>query len=191
MNINLTYERPYSQRPIPRHRKQRGVVLFVALIVLIAMTLAGVSMMRAVDTGTQVAGNLATRQNAINAPDRAFEIALSQIVTMVDNGSSGGNANIARYSAVDVVGSAENRNWTGSQDLGVEAVSGNKLQLLIDRLCTPTRDCERTAGSLTNAQGRNYAGANNNFREFYQHFRSIARVTDVKGLTNYIEFKNN
>ena len=38
---------------------QSGVVLFIALIVLVAMTLAGIAIMRSVDTGVAISGNVA------------------------------------------------------------------------------------------------------------------------------------
>ena len=54
---------------------QRGVVLFIALIVLVAMTLAGLAMMRSVDTNNLIAGNLAFRNAATSAGDAAVESA--------------------------------------------------------------------------------------------------------------------
>ena len=42
-------------------RKQRGTMLIIALIVLVAMTLAGIATMRSVDTATVMAGNIAFR----------------------------------------------------------------------------------------------------------------------------------
>lgn len=50
-------------------RAQQGVVLFVALIILVAMTLAGIALMRSVDTNVLIAGNLAFRQGATMAGD--------------------------------------------------------------------------------------------------------------------------
>ena len=41
---------------------QSGVVLFIALIVLVAMSLAGVALVRSVDTNLLIAGNLAFKQ---------------------------------------------------------------------------------------------------------------------------------
>ncbi len=41
---------------------QRGVVLFIALIVMVAMSLAAIALMRSVDTTSAVIGNLAFRQ---------------------------------------------------------------------------------------------------------------------------------
>lgn len=54
-------------------RAQQGVILFIALIVLVAMSLAGIALMRSVDTNVLIAGNLAFRQGATLAGDRAFE----------------------------------------------------------------------------------------------------------------------
>ena len=42
--------------------RQRGVVLFVALIAMVVMSLAGVALIRAVDTTGSVAGNIAFRE---------------------------------------------------------------------------------------------------------------------------------
>ena len=50
-------------------RAQRGVILFVALIVLVAMSLTGIALIRSVDTNVLVAGNLAFRQGATAAAD--------------------------------------------------------------------------------------------------------------------------
>jgi type IV pilus assembly protein PilX len=62
-------------------RRQRGVVLLIALIVLVVMTLAGIGMMRSVDTGTVVAGNLAFRQSTMQAADLGINTAYNSLVT--------------------------------------------------------------------------------------------------------------
>jgi type IV pilus assembly protein PilX len=73
--------RPVDQ---PRHRlatassnRQQGVVLLVALIVLVALTLAGVALVRSVDTANLVAGNLSFHQSAIQAGERSTELAVT------------------------------------------------------------------------------------------------------------------
>ena len=58
-----------NRRRITLARSQRGVVLLIALIMLVAMTLAGIGMMRSVDTGSVIAGNLAFKQSTLNASD--------------------------------------------------------------------------------------------------------------------------
>jgi Tfp pilus assembly protein PilX len=59
-------------------RAQRGAVLFVALIVLVAMTLASVALIRSVDTATLGAGNIAFKQSATQAAERAVAAAMAQ-----------------------------------------------------------------------------------------------------------------
>jgi type IV pilus assembly protein PilX len=57
--------------------RQHGIVLVIALIVLVAMTLAGVALVRSVETGNMVAGNLAFKQGATLAGDAAVEGAIA------------------------------------------------------------------------------------------------------------------
>lgn len=56
--------------------RQRGVVLFIALIALLVMSLAAVALIRSVDTNTMIAGNLALRQSALTSSDRGAETAM-------------------------------------------------------------------------------------------------------------------
>src|SRR5258708_2426886 len=56
----------------PRAR-QRGTILIIALIVLVAMTLAGIATMRSVDTATITAGNIGLRQASVNAADQGIQ----------------------------------------------------------------------------------------------------------------------
>jgi type IV pilus assembly protein PilX len=58
---------------LPGPRRQRGTMLIIALIVLVAMTLAGLATMRSVDTATIMAGNIAFRQSALNAADQGIQ----------------------------------------------------------------------------------------------------------------------
>jgi type IV pilus assembly protein PilX len=55
--------------------RQRGVVLFIALIVMVVMSLAALGLIRSVDTTTAVLGNLAMRQSAILPAQYAVESA--------------------------------------------------------------------------------------------------------------------
>lgn len=58
-------------------RRQGGVVLMMALIVLVAMTLAGIALVRSVDTSNIIAGNLAFKQAATNSGDIGIETAVT------------------------------------------------------------------------------------------------------------------
>lgn len=59
--------------------RQRGVVLFIALLVMVALSLAGIALIRSADTATIVAGNLAFKQAAAAAVDRSVEQAVQAL----------------------------------------------------------------------------------------------------------------
>lgn len=57
-------------------RRQRGIVLLIALISLVAISLAGIALMRSVDAGLMITGNLAFKQTAAHAGDAGTESAI-------------------------------------------------------------------------------------------------------------------
>lgn len=63
--------------------RQRGMSLLFALMGLVALSLAAVALVRSVDTGTSVLGNLGFKQDATVAADRASEYAISWIAARV------------------------------------------------------------------------------------------------------------
>jgi type IV pilus assembly protein PilX len=70
---------PAKRRPGGRLHgaRQRGVSLLIALVVLVIMTLAGIELMRSVDTTNIIAGNLGFQQAATHSGDAAIESAIT------------------------------------------------------------------------------------------------------------------
>ena len=58
-------------------RSQAGVVLFIALIVMVALSIAGIALIRSVDSGLSVIANLGFRQASIPPSTWAVENAIS------------------------------------------------------------------------------------------------------------------
>ena len=122
-------------------RRQEGLVLFIALIVLVAMSLAGVALMRSVDTGLVVAGNMAFKQSAIMVADRGTQ----EAVKWLQDNSGGAtlqNTNVSMgYSSSRPVAEP---NWfapdSWSQSVAVNGgapdASGNVVRYVIHRMCT-------------------------------------------------------
>jgi type IV pilus assembly protein PilX len=67
------------RRNAPTH--QRGVVLMIALIMLVAMTLGGIALVRSVNMTNIIAGNLAFQQGATNSGDTGIEVAVNWLQT--------------------------------------------------------------------------------------------------------------
>lgn len=69
-----------ASRNINPPQRQRGVVLLITLIVLVAMMLAGIGMMRSIDTTTMIAGNVAFREATLQAGDSGMNTAFATLL---------------------------------------------------------------------------------------------------------------
>lgn len=117
-------------------RRQDGVVLFVALIVLIIMTLAGLALLRQMGAGASIAGNVAFKENATSVADRGIEVANDWVVrnypiTAFDSVADGYISNWG--TSVDPT----TFDWDNQSKLLLEddAQTGNKTRYIIHRLC--------------------------------------------------------
>lgn len=122
-------------------RRQRGVVLFIALIVLVAMSLAGIALMRSVDTSVVISGNLAFKQTTAQSSD----LAQAQAFQWINANASGAtlqNTNEAAgyFSARPAMEPdwTSDDAWTTSVVLnsGAADAAGNVTRYVIHRMCT-------------------------------------------------------
>jgi type IV pilus assembly protein PilX len=65
--------------PIAVRRRQQGVALFVALVAIVLLSLAGTAIVRSVETTTSVASNIAFRQGSIGPVNQAIEAAVDAL----------------------------------------------------------------------------------------------------------------
>ena len=63
---------------------QRGVVFFTVLIALVILSLSAVALVRSVDTGIQIAGNLSFRQTTTQAGDSGTEAGVTWMNAQLD-----------------------------------------------------------------------------------------------------------
>ena len=126
--------------------RERGTILFIALIVLVAMSLAGIALMRSVDTNVLIAGNLAFRQGATAGGDWGVEDARAWVVAnaaiLNDDTPPGATFYWANWQQnLDLIGNnpdplVADYNWnsTDPRDLGFDT-AGNQVKYVIHRLC--------------------------------------------------------
>ena len=141
----LIKPRPPGFRSHPR-QGQGGVVLIIALIVLVAMTLAALALVRSVDTNNVIAGNLAFQQAAVHSADTGVETATAWLVNptsaallLADSPSNGYAATGSRPENSPAAGITWDAYWTASLDARSKTLStdsaGNTVSYVIDRLC--------------------------------------------------------
>ena len=184
--IRLVTSRPQ----VRSQQRQRGVVLFVALVVLVVMSLGGISMMRAADTGTQIAGNLAFRQSALHAAERAFEQAMQNVSIMASTvANTSDNPGLCYLKTYLVTESPSDLPWSAAAcDLGIDSGTGNRVQLIINRLSNNTFDATNFASSDSSV-GTTKKSSGGKMNGLFEHYRIIARVSDLKGMVTFIEEK--
>ena len=150
-------------------RQQRGVMLFISLIVLVAMTLAAVAMMRSVDTATLVAGNIGFRQSAVNAADQGVQNAYTWLGATVATAGINTDSAANGYSSSVPAGEAPDWYTNSASWLNAFAVpltcpamglvgqdcGRNTVSYVIHRLC-PVANCapNATCGGVTNICGQ-------------------------------------
>lgn len=125
---------------------QRGIALIVALLVLVSMTLAGVALMRSVDSATLLSTNLAFRQSATASADKGVEAAIQSLRTKALTPAKL-EADDGAYLAslpvddIDFTGSAtpttatDDFNWSAGSVASAADSAGNKYAYVIHRLC--------------------------------------------------------
>lgn len=79
--------------PLPAARRQKGVSLAITLVALVIMSLAGLALIRSVDTATLVAGNYAFKGASQNIADVAAEGAVTYLDSIV-SATAPANANL-------------------------------------------------------------------------------------------------
>ena len=73
----LTMKKPtFPVQVFATRRAQGGVVLVVSLVILVALTIAGIALLRSVDTTNLIAGNLAFQQAASHSGEAGIEDAI-------------------------------------------------------------------------------------------------------------------
>jgi type IV pilus assembly protein PilX len=132
--------------------RQQGVVLFIALIVLVAMSLAGVAMVRSVDTSLGIAGNLAFKQATIQGSDLGIREAytwLSGNTSAVLKDSDAANGYFSAAPASTAEDWFDASKWGTSKYVngGAADAAGNVVRYVIHRMCTEPN----TAYNGTNA----------------------------------------
>lgn len=183
--------------------KQKGVVLFITLITLVAMTLAAIALVRSVDTTNVIAGNLSFHQAATHSGDSGVEAA----VAWLENPPAGVdltqiNPAFAFYSPTrqdPAAGQTWDNYWTtvlaGSATTLAADAAGNTASYVIHRLCNavgastaPASGCALSvttaAAGSTSSQGAGQVGLQFVSQVYY---RITVRIDGPRNTVSYVQ----
>lgn len=170
-------------RRITLPRSQRGVVLLIALILLVVMTLAGIGMMRSVDTGSVIAGNLAFKQATLNASDAGTNAAFNALIAVANSNNpldkavlnSNGNNTVSCANAPGVTAVVA----------GVQVCAGANINLP-GYFDTPISPCEVTGQTSGNEPltGANCTSSQNQWWTIASNWNNAATLPPVTDPAN-------
>lgn len=186
-------------------RAQSGIVLIVALIVLIAMTIAGIAMIRSADLTNIIAGNLAFKQAATHSGDTGVETAFAflqgnNVGTFLhqdhaDQGYSANGNDPLRSPGAGVTWetywatlAAANRIVTLPAD-----AAGNTVSYVIDRLCAlpgdPAGGANCTASTVASvASGSGEEGGEKGITApSATYYRITVRIAGPRNTVSFIQ----
>jgi len=196
------YDAHLVNRHMQARSKQNGVVLLIALIVLVAMTLAAIALVRSVDTTNLIAGNLAFQQSATNAGDVGSENAIEWLQTKNIGTTLRVSDLAAGYSAV-WDSSTANRWDDIVTESGITPVvagedqAGNTVSYIIQRLCkvegatadpnSPATGCA-TPPKIASSIGSSLdSGTVNLFSSNQRYYRITAKIVGPRNTTSYTQ----
>ena len=198
----------FINRTTRSNSKQRGVVLFIALIMLVAMSIAGIGLMRSVGGGVMLAGNLSMKAVTTRASDHGVEQVLDWILANAANSAvleATTTAYLNGYSAVmngppgsftpDLQGRFDGANQTaawwalnGRTVPNPANLNDFTVQYVVHRMCTntgaPDAECVRLptppggCGQLLGC-GAALGG--------FILYRATVRVTGPKGTESFVQ----
>jgi len=201
----------FFRRGLPR--RQAGVVLMVALIMLVAMTLAGLALVRSMDTTNLVAGNMAFQQAATHSADEGIETAVAWLEANNASGVLDNNVPAVGYSASAQVNAA---NQTGPaiwaalapaspagtcllpmaggvcSAAGAVDGSGNTIAFMIQRLCNANGNrngagCAISPGTSSTKGNNEGAGEDQLTFSTAVYYRVTVRVLGPRNTISYVQ----
>lgn len=187
---------------IASRSKQAGVTLLITLIVLVAMTMAAISLMRSIDTTNIIAGNLAFQQAATHAADAGTEAAVNTLLpSLAANNQLSCSANCPlgyasfRQPLQEPPFVTWESYWAGVQARSITLATdalGNTVSYMVESLCDgngQTGTCVSSPPSVAvSCSGSDLgAGSQQCIASARKYYRITSRVQGPRNAVSYIQ----
>lgn len=200
----------YRQNPLS---KQKGVMLLITLIMLVAMTLAAIALVRSVDTTNLVSGNMAFQQASFDAADVGTEQAIRYMYSVTGlnltcDGTGAGAACVQGYKSFHEpaleppqAGQTWESFWTAMKNgPGVVPLaglpSGYSGAFVVEAMCTAAGQANCSTSTTTTtvttpqgqdmgSQSRAFNTATNTTQVIY--YRITTRVDGPRNSAGYVQ----
>jgi type IV pilus assembly protein PilX len=179
-------------------RAQQGVVMWVAVIVLIVMSLAGLAMLRQMTSGVSIAGNVAFKQNATSTADAGTEAGRRQLLNMTAAARLGDSAADGYYATWGANNDPTTFDWAGhSVAVNLDVGTNNAVRFIVHRLCMAPGEIDalgQRCSDLEDSTGASKSGGLANYNpgapsatSFRPYFRVTTQVTGPRNTISYTQ----
>lgn len=163
--------------PAPPRRSQRGYMLMLVLVALVAMMISGIALVRSMDTTQLVAGNLSSRNSTLHSADVAVQQAAAWLTANANTGVLNADSPAVGYYAEEQEPSwTATGTWavcttsTGATPCSSTDAGGNQVTWLIHRMCTqagapsnPGQFCSTANSTAASSTGKSYKTSSHTF----------------------------
>lgn len=182
---------------------QQGSALFISLIALVSMLLAGIALMRSTDTANVIAGNFAFKESSLHAADAGIDLAFVALPAFAATGNVPvANVYYTTMLPIDGKGVPVGIDWSRVPTAAI-GNTGNVVQYIIERMCqgtitdpvngpTPTDTAKLIryciAPPMQAAQGGSKAAGHSEFAgSGVVYYRVTVRVTGVRNSVSMVQ----
>jgi len=180
-----------------RHRQQ-GVVMWVAVIVLIVMSLAGLAMLRQMGGGVSIAGNIAFKQNATSTADAGVEAGRRRLIDMTATARLADSAADGYYATWGAITDPAAFDWANhSIAVNLDTGTGNEVRFIVHRLCMNVGEIDvvgQVCSDFEDSTGGSKSGFQSSYNPgapsavgFRPYFRVTAQVTGPRNTISYTQ----
>ena len=181
-----------------RVNSQRGAVLMVVLVALVAMLISVIALSRSMDTHSLVAGNLAFRNSTVHSSDAGVQSAVLWLQSTVGTARLNTTDVDDGYYAVVAEPSWDDETfWSQCAGCTVSAAddAGNRVQWVIHRMCSiqgnpnaTGNSCSLLSSSSSAANGGSFASDATNFSGVAQNYYRISvRVLGARNTSTMVQ----
>jgi Tfp pilus assembly protein PilX len=172
-------------RRTAHNARQRGYMVPIVLVALVAMLISGIALVRSMDTNQLITGNLAFRNATVHSADLGVRSAVTWLTANAGSAALNSNAPANGYYAVAIEPNWEDTAyWSQCATCTVTPASGdaagNTIAWVVHRMCTaqldpndPNNLCSRLSVSSPGATGGSFSSDAANFSGTTQHYYRI------------------
>ncbi len=176
---------------------QRGTVLMIVLVAMLAMMVSVIALSRSTDTNLLVAGNLAFRNASVHSSDAGILGAVQWLQSTAGTPTLNNNVPDRGYYASVIEPNWDDPNlWATCPVCQIAGdAAGNTVQWMVHRMCSapgnpndPGVSCSSLTAGAAAAAGGSYAGDATNFTGGAQnYYRVTVRVVGPRNTSTLVQ----